>query len=322
MTHSDRILELLYDRPHAFVLVDELAAAARLSRTQLERAIEHLRQGGFEIERSPAHGVRLCRPLPLSAHLIERGLHVRRVGRNVISFPEVDSTNDVAFDAAAQPDSDGLVVLAESQRRGRGRLGRHWVSPPRANVLLSVLLHDASARLPHEALTIAAGVATAEGVEAACGVSCRLKWPNDVLVGAGKLAGVLVEMRRSKGGRCFVVGIGINVNAAPPRDAIGAAATSLAEVTGEAVERIEVVRRVLQRLDHWVHIAGDASTTAALHAAWKSRCDMINQRLTVQCAGVRYEGRVLDVSPLEGLVLCCDSGQTVCLPAEQSTILK
>jgi BirA family biotin operon repressor/biotin-[acetyl-CoA-carboxylase] ligase len=240
----------------------------------------------------------------------------------VISFPEVDSTNDVAFDAAAQEGSDGLVVLAESQRRGRGRLGRRWVSPPRANILMSVLLHDRPARLPHEALTIAAGVAAAEGVEAACGVSCRLKWPNDLLVGGAKLAGVLVEMRRAAGGRCFVIGIGINVNAAPPRDAVDFAATSLAAASGAEVERIEVVRHVLQRLDHWVQAAASESAAVTLHEAWLPRCDMINQRLAVQCAGVRYEGRVLDVRPLEGLVLCCDSGQTICLPAERSTIIK
>lgn len=321
MTHADKILEFLYDRSAGYVLMGDLLAAAGLTRPQAQRALEQLRQRDYVIESSPTHGLRLARPVPLSAHLVERNLNTRRVGRNVISFPVVDSTNDVAFDAVGQRDSDGLAVLAESQRRGRGRMGRAWTSSPGANVLLSVLLHDPDARLPHEALTIAAGLAVAQGVQDACRLPCQLKWPNDVLLDGGKLAGILVEMRGAKGRRCFVVGIGINVNAAPPPEAVEAPASCLAGVLGTPVERIEVVRHVLCRLDQWTHSV-EQGDTAALHAAWMSRCGMVNHRLAVVCGGRRYEGRVLDVDPLVGLRLCCDDGQTVHLPAQTSTVVK
>lgn len=330
-----RVLEVLYDRRELLVPRDDLLRAAQLSPRGLEGALEHLRRAGQVLEESP-HGVRLGRPARLDAHLIERGLGTRRVGRNVICFAEVGSTNDVAFQASRQRNADGLAVLAEHQRKGRGRLGRSWISPPGANVLMSVLLTEpagaspaakgpakpggAGGELPHEAVTIAAGLAVAEGVEAACGVACQLKWPNDVCAEGRKLAGVLVEVRRRGTLRCVIVGVGINANASPPRAAVDRPATDLAALTGSPVERIEVVRHVLRRLDHWVgEIA--SGRLEGLHDLWTGRCAMVNHRAAVLCGGRRYEGRVLDVSPREGLVLRCDQGQTVRLPAETSSLL-
>jgi len=323
MGNENRLLELLYDRGEMFFPLESLAAAAGLDRAGADEAIEALRRRGHGFEFSPAHGVRLIRPLSLDAHLLERGLGTRRVGRHVICFDQVDSTNDVAADSARQDGADGLVVLAEHQRRGRGRRGRQWLDQPGADILLSVLLVDAARpeEAPgHEALTIAAGLAVAEGVEAACGLTAQLEWPNDVLLDGEKLAGVLVELRRQSGRRFFVVGAGVNVNAAPPGVQIGSAATCLADHLGHPVERIELVRAVLRRLDRWV---GRISTgkLERLHSAWLSRCGMINQRIAVLCRGRRHVGRVLDVSPLEGLVLSCDDGRQVHLPAENSTVL-
>lgn len=322
MGNENRVLELLYDRGEIFFSLEALAAAAGIDRAGVDEAIKVLRRRGHGFEFSPAHGVRLIRPLGLDAHLLERGLGTRRVGRHVICFDQVDSTNDVAADSARQDGADGLAVLAEHQRRGRGRRGRQWLDQPGADILLSVLLVDAAAPdVPgHEALTIAAGLAVAEGVEIACGLKTQLEWPNDVLLDGEKLAGVLVELRRGGGGRFFVIGAGINVNAAPPAAQIDSPVTCLADHLGHPVERIELIRAVLRRLDRWVGRIS-AGRLGRLHSAWLSRCGMINQRIAVLCKGIRHVGRVLDVSPLEGLVLSCDDGRRVHLPAECSTVL-
>ena len=321
-THgADQVLGLLYDRGEGFFGLDELARAAGASGQRLEQTLAALRQAGQQLEVSPAHGVRLGHPVTLNAHLIERNLGTTRIGLSVICFNEVDSTNDVAMDSARQGDTDGLAVLAESQRSGRGRHGRVWISPPRANVLLSVLLLEDPVRPPsHEALTIASGLAVAEGVEGTCGLACRLKWPNDVLLDGRKTAGVLVETRRLADRLAVVIGIGINANASPLSDRVDAPATDLAAQVGHPIERIEVIRGVLRKLDDWVRkIRGGA--TSGLHDAWLARCGMINERVTVQCGRERYVGRVLDIRPLSGLVLCCDDGRTVHLPAEKSSIV-
>ena len=352
------VLELLYDRGEGFVAMDELGKTCGLRPDGLAGVLAELEAAGQKLELSPAHGVRLVGPARLDSRLIERGLDVCRVGRSVICFAEVDSTNDVAFEAvrlgssgAGAADCDGLVVLAEHQRRGRGRQGHAWQSPPGANILMSAVLVEESPRamplrvlaeghedaptcspaedrvwawhpshLPHEAVTIAAGLAVAEAVESACGVSCHLHWPNDVFVEGRKLAGILVEVRKSGPRRCVMIGIGINVNASPPRSELGRPATDLASHVGAPVERIEVVRCVLRRLDHWIGEIGQ-ERLAELRQGFVQRCGLLNHRLTVLSAGQEYVGRVLDVSPLDGLVLRCDQGLTVRLPAETSSLV-
>ncbi len=320
VTIADRLLGLLYARREGFVTMHELAAAVGKTPAAVAHALAALRRRGQQVEVSPGEGVRLVRPVALDARLIEHDLGTRRVGKHVICFDEVDSTNDVARDGARQKQADGLAVLAESQRKGRGRLGRGWISPAGANILMSVLLIDHQNRLAHEAVTIAAGLAVAEGVDELLDLSCRLRWPNDVLIDGRKVAGVLVELSAAPHGRAVVVGIGINVNACPPASRLAAPATSLAEQVGELVERIEVARAVLRRLDEWVWRI-QAGRLEELRTGWLARCDMIHERLTVQCGGRRYVGRAVDIHPLEGLVLCGDHGERLHLPAETSTLV-
>lgn len=314
------LLGILYDRRESFTPLRELAAAARCSDAAIGEALAELQGGGQRFESSPAHGVRLVSPVRLDARLIERKLGTRRIGRHVICFGEVDSTNDVAKDSARQAGADGLVVLAESQRRGRGRLGRSWISPPGSNVLMSVLLIDAGSKRPPEAVALAAGLAAAEGIDQITHLACRLKWPNDVLLDGRKVCGVLVELAEAAKGRAVVVGIGINVNSCPPPSRLPHPATSLARCLGGEVERVEIIRAILRRLDRWVADI-QAGRVDRLRSAWLSRCSMLNQRLTVACGGRRYVGRAIDINPLSGLLLSGDHGELIRLPAETSTIL-
>lgn len=325
MTSANQLLEVLYDCRGMFLTVGELLARSGLDERRLARALTSLRERGHVIEETPLAGLRLVCPVNLDAHLIERELRTLRVGRNAICFGEVTSTNDVAFDSARQARSDGLVVLAELQTKGRGRLGRKWVSPRGANILMSVLLHDAKGQLPDEALTIAAGLAAAEGIEQVCGVGPELKWPNDLAIDGAKLAGILVEVRGSLAGRQnprqIVIGIGVNVNAAPPASVLGRAATCLADQLGHGVERIEVVRAILRQLDIWIAEIQHGQLED-LHGRWMARCGMLNQRARIASGGREYVGRVLDVSPLEGLILAQDHGAAVHLPAQTSSMLE
>ncbi len=316
MEHVNRVLELLYDRPGGYFALEELAEAAGLDRPGLEAALEALMRRGHRIERAPVQGVRLRRPTVMDAHLLERNLPVRHIGRHVICFGQVGSTNDVAFDSSARAAGQALVVTAEFQRAGRGRMGRRWVCPPSAGVLASVLLHAGASGLAHEQLTVAAGLAVAEGIEEAAAVDARLAWPNDVLVGGRKVAGVLVEVR----GGLTVVGFGINVSAAPGAGEIGRPATCLSVEAGLPVERIELLRAVLVRLDRRVEaLAG--GELEELHRSWLHRCVMLNRRVRFRWAGRVLVGRVLDLHPTQGLVVLADDGQQVHLPAAETTVL-
>lgn len=257
---------------------------------------------------------------PLVAAQIEADLGTRRVGRSVICFPSVQSTNDICWDSARQGDTDGLVILAEHQRSGRGRRGRRWQAGPGEAILLSTLLLDAPDALCCEALPIAAGAALAEMVESVAPGLADLKWPNDVLIDGAKLAGVLVEHRRVGDRQGVVIGMGINVFASPSADVIGQAATHLAAHVPGDVSRLELVRTLLQRLD--IRIADVAARrTDVIHDAWVAHSGMIGRRVRVQSAGACYDGHVLDISPLEGLVLADDLGGRWHIPAAGATVL-
>lgn len=176
-------------------------------------------------------------PSILSANQHRLGLFAGRVR----CFEEVGSTNDVVLSWADAGGEEGLAAIADAQTNGRGRLGRNWASPPGAGIYLSALLRPARSVLP--LLTLAAGVAVADAIQAATGLTVSLKWPNDVCVSARssrwlKLAGILAEAGvPSTGLNYAIVGVGINVRTAIYPPDVAARATSLEAELGRAVDR-------------------------------------------------------------------------------------
>jgi BirA family biotin operon repressor/biotin-[acetyl-CoA-carboxylase] ligase len=162
---------------------------------------------------------------------------------------ETGSTNaDLIARAEGGADIDGSVLLAEYQNAGRGRHGRHWSAPPRAQIALSVGVGAASVpRTGWGWLPLATGVAVADALTAECGVAPGLKWPNDVLVDGGKLAGILAEVAAPA--PVIVVGLGLNVTLTAG-EAPDPVATSLLMLGSAAIDRNTLVRRILRELAH------------------------------------------------------------------------
>ena len=161
-------------------------------------------------------------------------------------YEEVGSTNDIAMAAATSGAPEGCVVAADAQSSGRGRFGRSWASSPGAGLYVSVVLHPRRDAL--SLVTIAAGVALAEGIEAATGLRAGVKWPNDVYVGVRKLAGILAEAGSSAAGEHVIVGFGINLQpAALPAD-VASRATSIEGELGRSVDRGLVLAECLAAL--------------------------------------------------------------------------
>jgi BirA family biotin operon repressor/biotin-[acetyl-CoA-carboxylase] ligase len=166
----------------------------------------------------------------------------------VVYFATIGSTNDVAASLASDPESFGTVVIADAQTAGRGRRGRTWFSPAGSGLYVSVILSPSRAASdPDRAtrlLTLAAGVALAEGVERATGLAPAIKWPNDLLVGRRKLAGILAEAF----GEAVVLGYGINVGPMAYPSELRDRATSLETELGRPIERATVAAETLAAL--------------------------------------------------------------------------
>jgi len=192
--------------------------------------------------------------------------------------------------------SEGLVVVAEHQTAGRGRLDRSWVTPARSALTMSVLLTPEEvpvARWPW--LPLLAGVAVVDAVRRGCGVHAVLKWPNDVLIGPDKVAGVLVERvdRTSRAAAGAVVGIGLNVSTTRAELPVRTA-TSLALAAGGPVDRTALLLYVLDALaehyDPWRVAGGDAAR--GLRAAYLSVCDTVGRDVRVDLpSGGHTQGR-------------------------------
>ncbi len=207
--------------------------------------IDELAAFGFVFERHPIHGLAYRGPSPrLCPDQIEFELGTNVVGRRIAVWNRVGSTNDLAAKAAGSRANDGLVILAETQSSGRGSRGRTWSSPSGSSILISVLLFPPKSLDDLGWLTALGAVAVAEVVADQTGLDPRIKWPNDVRVDGKKLAGVLVER-----GLGTVLGIGLNVNIAEFPDELRDLATSLEILLGRPLDRTEIARSLIQRLD-------------------------------------------------------------------------
>ena len=206
-------------------------------------------------------------------------------------YADVGSTNDIALALADAGEPEGCVVVADAQSSGRGRLGRTWMSPPGAGIYASVILRPDPAATP--LITIAAGVAIAEGIEAATGLPARLKWPNDVVTDAGrKLAGILAE---SAAPSAVVLGFGINVlPAAYPPD-IAARATSIESELGRATDRGLILAECLAALrSRYDDLLADRRD--ALVAAWRTRAaSTFGRRVEWDAGGMMKRGTAHDI---------------------------
>ena len=244
MSLDARILQALRTAGDASVSGAELARHLEVSRAAVWARIQELRSLGYEIEASPHHGYRLL-TVPDLLHaddLLARLGHTKIVGRDIRVFQETTSTNDVVEKLARDEVKEGIVVFAESQSKGRGRLGRKWVSPARKGLWFSVLLRPDLRPQAATQLTILSAVALRRAIEAETGLRAEIKWPNDILVNGRKAAGILTELRAELDRvQHLILGIGIdvNLNAGDFPSELRNHATSLKVELGKQVSRPE-----------------------------------------------------------------------------------
>jgi len=229
----------------------------------------------------------LQRP-PLSARSLERALLVPGgLWRRLALKEETGSTNADVADAARAGAAEGLIVVAEQQVAGRGRRDRVWVSPARAGLTVSVLLRPGDVPQRHWAwLPLLAGVALRDAVQRIAEVDAALKWPNDLLVGDGKAAGILAEVT----GDAVVLGIGLNVTTRadelPPTT--GLPATSLLLAGARSTDRDPLLRALLRGLAQWYagwREAGGDAEMCGLLGAYRRGCATLGRQVRVQLPG-------------------------------------
>jgi BirA family biotin operon repressor/biotin-[acetyl-CoA-carboxylase] ligase len=296
-TSEELILGLLVDGGLDFVSGEALSGKLGLSRTAVWKVVNSLRRKGYRIEAVSSRGYRLLEaPDRLTALEVLPLLETHDLGRTLHAFDTVDSTNAVAFRLAVEGAEHGELVVSEQQTQGRGRRGRSWSSPGHLNLYCSFVLRPEL--LPQRApeLTLLAAVAVAESLRA-LGVPADIKWPNDILVGGRKVAGILTELSAEPDRIHFVVvGIGVNLNAAAedfPAE-LAMTATSVLQVTGRPVARAAFVAGLASRLEEWLELHA-AHGFRPVRERWRALSATLGQEVLVTSERREIRGVAIDV---------------------------
>ena len=312
MTTDAKILSALRDSS-AGVSGAELAEQLGISRAAVWARIEELRQVGYDIAAGPHSGYRLV-GVPDALHaddLLSRLGKTRIVGRDIQVFERTTSTNDVIEKLARDGVKEGAVVFAESQTKGRGRLGRKWISPERKGLWFSILLRPDLRPQEATQLTVASATALRRAIQNVTGLSPEIKWPNDILIGGKKVAGILTELSAELDHvRHVILGVGVDVNLGVgefPLE-LRKLATSLKIESGRAVSRPELASAILRELDSdYARICAGKFTAVA--DEWEAHCTTIGRDVTVQIGGRKLRGRAESLDDDGALLLRTEHGR-------------
>jgi BirA family biotin operon repressor/biotin-[acetyl-CoA-carboxylase] ligase len=222
-----------------------------------------------------------------------------RIGRRVLVYDHVDSTNTRALALAeTDPDADGLVLIADQQTAGRGQYGRTWQSRPGSSLLMSVVLRPPPELRRPVSLTAWAAVSVAEAILALTGAQSRIKWPNDLLIRGKKVCGILIEQNGTGGEITTVVGIGLNLSQTAEEflQANLPDATSLGVISGGHIDAHTAARVVVRELDREYSrlLAGEQ---VAVEADWKWRIGLLGRHVVIEhLGGGTTTGRLRDMA--------------------------
>lgn len=298
MTTSLRetILRLFRETSTGFLSGAEISRTLGVSRTAVWKQIETLREMGYTVEAIPSKGYRLLQsPDVLLAEELRCGSTGQVIGREVQILQTTDSTNLQAMALGDSGAPEGLVVIADQQTAGRGRLGRSWISPGGVNLYLSVLLRPPILPAAAPQLTFLSAVAVCRTIEEIADLQPQVKWPNDILLGGRKVAGLLNEMS-SETDRVHHVVLGIGVNLNMERQDLPTQlrypATSVAIEAGRSVSRLEFARTLLRCLDD-LYAAYLKDGGRPLLTAWEAYCDWTGQMIEVDCQQHLIKGLML-----------------------------
>jgi BirA family biotin operon repressor/biotin-[acetyl-CoA-carboxylase] ligase len=320
---KEEVLTLLRSSRSGHVSGSALAAVMGVSRTAVWKHVKTLEREGYAIEAVPSKGYRLtASPDIIVAGDVKQGLGTKIIGKEILHYAEVASTNTLAMDLAQKGADDGTVVIAETQTGGKGRLGRSWTSPA-GNLYISMVLRPAVPISQAPLITLMGAVAVASCLRRCCGVPAGIKWPNDILLSGKKVSGLLTEMSAEPDRiRHIVLGIGVNVNmdSRALHPGVRKMSTSLAAATGRRVDRTALLRTLLAELDLWYHrfLHNDESVLAV----WKELNVTLGHRVTVDGGRVTLEGFARGVDAEGRLILKLDDGTLRQVAAGDVTIMK
>lgn len=303
----EQILNLL--KEGSFVSGTFLAQESGITRTAVWKRVNTLKEKGFKIK-SSHEGYKLLSTPDFSIEELKT-LIKGEIGKELLYFKKTTSTNDLAMELAQSNARHGTIVIADSQLKGRGRLGRKWLSPPGLNIYMSVILKPDIPPKAGTLLTLLSSVSVANAIRRLTDLHIKIKWPNDIMVGDRKLGGILLELRSEPDRILYaVIGIGINVNMEaknlPP--SLRQIATSIFNETGKVFKRTLIIAEILNEMDKELNILNNKGKTELLKK-WRLLSSTLGKEVMVTVGKETIRGIAEDIDREGRLILETKDGK-------------
>ncbi len=284
--------------PGEWVSGEDIARRQGLSRAAVWKQIQALRKRGYRIASSTRRGYLLMdQPDLLDAGRIKKDLATRWLGRDLLILSEASSTNAVALSSVGQRQS-GSVILAETQKEGRGRLSRSWASPPGGIWMSLVLKPDIPLSRVYR-INMAASVSICRAISR-LGLEAGIKWPNDILIQEKKVSGILTELGAQMDRLDYVVvGVGLNANNDTAAFPSQWRSTSMAAELGRGIDRCALIAAILNKMEKAI----DNMESQEIYEEWRSLSLSLGKRVRISSAEGDLTGQVVDLDGDGALIL-------------------
>jgi BirA family biotin operon repressor/biotin-[acetyl-CoA-carboxylase] ligase len=292
-----------------YVSGEGLSEELGFSRANVWKYMTKLRDEGYIIEAVPHLGYRLMSsPDKILPYEIDVDLKTRVFGKTAVHcYDDISSTNNEAYRLAEEGAGEGALVLAETQSRGKGRIGRKWVSPKGSGIYMSLILRPDVEIDEIPSITLVVASAIAKVIRKECSLDAMVKWPNDIFVGGKKVCGILTEMKAQTDSVDFLIlGIGINVNTSSAK--LPPEATSLSAQASKTFDRTILLRRFLEELER-DYLKFSSNGFAALRDECRSSSLVLGGRVNVTEHHKRIEGEAVDIDEKGALIVRTAGGE-------------
>lgn len=309
---KDQILKELKSNKANYISGEELSNKLQVSRTAVWKYIKQLKEKGYVIDSQTKKGYRLLEsPDSLLPYEIKEGLNTEFIGADIEYLEQVDSTNLYAKRIAEQGFTDGTVIIADEQLKGKGRLGRAWTSPKGKGIWMTIMLKPSINPSQAAKVTLLTACVVNKAILETCGINAKIKWPNDIVCSGMKLCGILTEMNAELDEiNYLIVGIGINVNLDKEdfHEELHSTATSIKMEKGSTVSRKELVKSILNNFEAYYKAFLKTGSISRFMSEYREKSAVIGKEVNIISSTVQLKGKVLDISEEGQLLVQLEDG--------------
>lgn len=302
---KEEILRLLRSAD-GYISGQELCNRFGVSRTAVWKAINQLKEAGYEIEAQQNKGYRLmAAPDLMTEAEIKSLMHTDWVAKEVLYFDTIDSTNTKAQELAEKGYPSGTLVVADKQESGKGRRGRSWVSPSGTGIFMTLMIKPDINPNNASMLTLVAALAVAKAITSVTGEEAMIKWPNDIVINGKKVCGILTEMNAQFDYiNHIVVGIGINVhNESFPEEISQMASSLMIEAGGKRFHRAQIIAETMSYFEQYYDTFLKTQDLSALVREYDELLVNMNKAVRVLDPKEPFDGKAMGITPKGELIV-------------------